>query len=77
MGSIIAFLTTGWGQRLAAWAAAIGGIILLLLKARSDGKAAANAEHARKNACGRAEQDDDQPVDRKVRNGKVDVHGPS
>jgi hypothetical protein len=46
MGSIIAFLTTGWGQRLAGWAAAALGIVMLLLKVRSDGKAAANAEHA-------------------------------
>lgn len=46
MSGIIAFLTTGWGQRLAGWAAAIAGIVLLLLKVRSDGKAAANAEHA-------------------------------
>lgn len=46
MSGIIAFLTTGWGQRLAGWAAAALGIVMLLLKARSDGKAAANAEHA-------------------------------
>lgn len=46
MASIIAFLTTGWGQRLAAWGAAALGIVMLLLKVRSDGKAAANAEHA-------------------------------
>lgn len=46
MGSIIAFLTTGWGQRLAGWAAAAIGIVLLLLKVRSTGKDAANAEHA-------------------------------
>ncbi len=46
MASIIAFLTTGWGQRLAGWGAAIIGIAMLLLKVRSAGKAAANAEHA-------------------------------
>jgi hypothetical protein len=46
MSGIIAFLTTGWGKRIAGWAAAALGIVMLLLKVRSAGKDAANAEHA-------------------------------